>query len=232
MVNLPQVLKAPNLTELAYLSVKKHLLNGSLEEGQRLTEESLASQLGMSKSPVREALNRLESEGLVCIEARRGAFVRRFSAKETRDLFDTREVLEVHALSIAHITPQLLQDLSESLARTTHYVQQGNKLAHVEEDVSFHVLIARATGNNELCRILENIHQKSLLSRSRSYHLSASRAPLSHRNIYVALREGDRAAAQHAMREHIIFVRDSLLSSFTTRGQDAAPVPPADGSPS
>ncbi len=91
----------PNLTELTYRSIKAQLLDGTLREGMRLTEELLATQLGISKSPVREALNRLEAEGLVCIEARRGAYVREFSPKEISDLYDLREVLEMHSIAAA-----------------------------------------------------------------------------------------------------------------------------------
>src|ERR1700712_5638652 len=112
MLNLPKVPRAPNLTELAYLSVKQHLLNGGLREGSRLTEDALSSQLGISKSPVREALTRLESEALVVIESRRGAYVRKFSISETRDLYDVRELLEVHAVGIAKISPAMLQQLA------------------------------------------------------------------------------------------------------------------------
>jgi len=83
---LDKLPKLPNLTESAYLSLKQHMLDGSLVEGARLTEESLATKLGISKSPVREALNRLETEGLVRIESRRGAYVRKFTTLESRGL--------------------------------------------------------------------------------------------------------------------------------------------------
>ena len=95
--------KIPNLTELTYRSIKQNLLDGTLGELSRLTEESLATQLGISKSPVREALNRLEAEGLVCIEPRRGAYVRQFSPKEIRDLYELREILEVHSIDAANV---------------------------------------------------------------------------------------------------------------------------------
>jgi DNA-binding GntR family transcriptional regulator len=199
---------------MAYLSVKQHLLSGELAEGSRLTEEALSSQLGISKSPVREALTRLESEGLVIIESRRGAFVRRFSIRETRDLYDVREVLEVHAVSIAKLSPAMLQQLADSVERTRHNLEQGDMVAHVEEDMRFHGIIAAATENDELCRILENVQHKSLLSRAKTYHLSAATAPASHQKIYRALKQGDRAGAQQAMREHITFVRDALLESL------------------
>ena len=127
--------KIPNLTELTYRSIKQNLLDGTLGELSRLTEESLATQLGISKSPVREALNRLEAEGLVCIEPRRGAYVRQFSAKEIRDLYELREILEVHSIDAATITPKLLSDLAASVNRTKKYLKEGNKLEHIEEDM-------------------------------------------------------------------------------------------------
>ncbi len=153
--------KIPNLTELTYRSIKQSLLNGTFGESSRLTEESLATQLGISKSPVREALNRLEAEGLVCIEARRGAYVRQFSPKEIRDLYDLRIALETHSIETATITPKLLRELSASINRTKKFLKNGEKLQHIEEDLRFHSTITAAGGNEELSRVLENIQQKS-----------------------------------------------------------------------
>jgi DNA-binding GntR family transcriptional regulator len=209
-----KIAKPPNLTELAYLSVRQSLVDGSLGEGERLTEESLATQLGISKSPIREALTRLESEGLLCIEARRGAYVRMFSGKDVSDLYELRELLEVHAVGLAVITPVFLLELAESIERTQIHLQAGDRMAHVEEDIRFHNLISTATGNEELRRILENLNHKSLLCRSKTFELSATTAPVSHSRIYLALKEGDRGLAQKAMRGHIQFVRDSLLRSL------------------
>jgi DNA-binding GntR family transcriptional regulator len=208
--------KIPNLTELTYRSIKQNVLNGTLGELSRLTEESLATQLGISKSPVREALNRLEAEGLVRIEARRGAYVRQFSAREIRDLYELREVLEVHAIEAATITPKLLTDLSTSINRTKKFLKNGNKLEHIEEDMRFHNLITAATGNQELCRVLENVQQKTLLCRSKSYELSATTAPVAHAKIYQALKKDSKREARLAMRDHIVFVRERLLATFKT----------------
>jgi DNA-binding GntR family transcriptional regulator len=206
--------KIPNLTELTYRSIKESLLNGRFGELARLTEDSLAKQLGISKSPVREALNRLEAEGLIRIESRRGASVRRFSAKEVRDLYDLRAALEVHSIDAATITPKFLRDLGASIGRTKKFLKSGDKLAHIEEDMKFHGMITAASGNVELCRVLENVQQKTLLCRSKSYELSSSTSPVAHRRIYEALKKGDKREAQVAMQEHIVFVRDRLLGSF------------------
>jgi DNA-binding GntR family transcriptional regulator len=208
--------KKPNLTEQAYQSVKRQLLNGSFPEGSKLTEEYLSSALGISKSPVREALMRLESEGLISIEARRGAYVRRFSAKEVHDLYAVRALLVVHAVSIATITPRLLEQMAASIERTRKHLEARDKLHHIEEDIHFHGLIAGSTGNEEFRRILDNIQQKSLLCRMATFYLSAPTAPASHQKIYAAMRDGDREAAQREMYNHILFVRDTLLRSLET----------------
>lgn len=209
MLKLPRV---PNLTEMAYLSVRKYLLDGSLAEGERLTEEAVATRLGISKSPVREALNRLETEGLIVISPRRGAFVRRFTLEETRDLYNVREVLETYAVRVADISPRLVDELEQSVDRTREHLRNGDKLGHVDEDMRFHSLIAASTANSELMGLLENVQHKSLLSRSRTFHLSAPATPAGHTKILEALRRGDRAAAVEAMSEHITFTRDALLN--------------------
>jgi DNA-binding GntR family transcriptional regulator len=214
---LRKLRKPPNLTELTYLSIKKSVLTGSVEPSFRLTEEHIASQLGISKSPVREALNRLEAEGLIRIEPRRGAFVKDFSAKEITDLYNLRVVLELHSIHSAEISPLLLQNLNDSIERTETILKRGDRLAHIEEDQLFHRLIAEATGNEELCRIFENIQQKTLLCRYKSYELSATTSPVAHKQIYQALAYPDRAMAKMAMENHIVFVRDRLVSAIENK---------------
>jgi DNA-binding GntR family transcriptional regulator len=208
----------PNLTELTYRSIKDQLLDGTLREGMRLTEELLATQLGISKSPVREALNRLEAEGLVCIESRRGAYVREFSSKEVSDLYDLREMLELHAVGSAKVTPTLLREMAESIERTKTYLVTRDKVKHVEEDLRFHGLIAEASGNPEFFRVFDNVQQKSLLCRFKSYDLSGSGSPVGHGNILAALEKGDRQTAQAAMQEHIRVVKLCLLAAMAIDG--------------
>src|SRR5882724_6322032 len=115
-----------NLTALAYESIKRYILEGDLDEDSRLTEDFLSGQLGISKSPVREALNTLQSEGLIRIEPRRGAYLRRFTVKEVQDLYDLRETLEAHAVASAKVTPELIAKLEASIARTKKWLKAGD----------------------------------------------------------------------------------------------------------
>ena len=201
-----------NLTTLAYESIKRYILEGDLDEESRLTEDFLSGQLGISKSPVREALNTLQGEGLVRIEPRRGAYLRRFSIKEVQDLYDLRETLEAHAVATAKVTPELLASLEGSIGRTKKWLKAGDKLRHIEEDTRFHGSIADASGNRELCRVLSNVQNQIWLFRCKTYRLSSTTAPGAHRAILDALSANSKKAAEAAMREHIRLVRNRLIA--------------------
>ena len=205
-------LKIPsNLTTLAYNSIKEYILEGRLDENSRLTEEFLSSRLGISKSPIREALNRLETEGLIRIEPRKGAYLRRLSLEEVANLYDLREALETHAVRTAKLTTELFAELNQSLKRQRAFLKANNKAHYIEEDVHFHELLARATNNEHLRAVLENIQNQIWLSRRNTYELSSSMAPDYHEAIVKALEANNREKAQSAMRDHIQNVRQHLL---------------------
>jgi DNA-binding GntR family transcriptional regulator len=202
-----QKIEAPqNLTRLAYASIKAYILRQDLDEQTRLTEDLLSRQLGISKTPVREALNSLSTEGLIRIEARRGAYLRTFSLQEVKDLYNLREALEVYAVGVAQLTPEMIVALRRSATQTQKYLKANDKLGHIEEDMRFHELIATATGNAELCRVLANVQ-----CRRKTYNLSSSTAPKAHGAIVAALEKGDRPGAQTAMHNHISLVRQRLI---------------------
>src|SRR5437764_3615243 len=138
-------LKIPtNLTALAYRSIKDYILEGRLDEDSRLTEEFLSGHLGISKSPIREALNRLETEGLIRIEPRKGAYLRRLSPEEVHDLYDIREALETHVVRTARLAPALFAELHQSLKRQRSYLKANDRARYIEEDVHFHAQLANA----------------------------------------------------------------------------------------
>lgn len=211
MATIQKIGSSQSLTALAYENIKRYILEADLDAESRLTEDFLSEQLGISKSPVREALNSLQTEGLIRIEPRRGAFLRRFTAAEVRDLYDLREVLEVHALTTAQLTPELFKGLESSIQRTGNWLKVHDKMRHIEEDTRFHGMIAEASGNQELCSVLSNIQNKIWLFRCKTYNLSSSTAPDAHSRILNALQSHDRDAAQVAMRAHIRLVRDRLI---------------------
>lgn len=205
-------LKIPsNLTTLAYDSIKEYILEGRLDENSRLTEEFLSTQLGISKSPIREALNRLETEGLIRIEPRKGAYLRCLAVDEVADLYDLREALETHVVRTATLKPAVLAELQQSLKRQRAFLKANDRTHYIEEDVHFHAELAQATGNAHLCAVLENIQNQIWLSRRNTYDLSSSMAPDYHAAIVEALEANQREKAEAAMRDHIQNVKKKLL---------------------
>lgn len=205
-------LKIPsNLTALAYKSIKEYILEGRLDEDSRLTEEYLSGQLGISKSPIREALNRLEAEGLVRIEARRGAYLRSFSVKEVADLYDLREALETHVVRTGDFSPTMLKELQHSVERLRGYLKSNERSKYIDEDMAFHAMLAAATGNTRLCEVLQNLQNQIWLFRRKTYDITSSCAADSHEMIVDALIAGDRARAEGVMRTHISDVRMKLV---------------------
>lgn len=210
-------LKIPsNLTNLAYDSIKEYILEGQLDETSRLTEEFLSTQLGISKSPIREALNRLEAEGLIRIEPRKGAYLRLLSPDEVTDLYDLREALETHAVRTAKLSPALIAELHKSIRRQRAFLKANDRAHYIEEDVHFHAELAQATKNKPLCAVLENIQNQIWISRRSSYNLSSSSAPDHHTAIVDALEANDREKAESAMRSHIQTVRCRLVEFMET----------------
>lgn len=190
-------IKIPSdLTSLAYQSIKQSILEGRVDQECRLTESMLSTQLGISRSPIREALNSLATEGLITIEARRGASIRRFTEKEINDLYDLRKVLEIYAVATVAVTPQLLETLEKSIQRSKSLLRSNKKQEFIEEDMHFHDTIAKGTGNKPLAAMLANIQNQIWLCRCKTYNLSSSRAPQAHQSIVNALKQGDRAVAK------------------------------------
>lgn len=222
MLTLHKLGSEINLTEQAHRSIKRFILAGNIDTELRLTEEFFARELGISKAPVREALNALQTEGLVRIEPRRGTYLHRFSKKEIADLYDLREALEVFATQTAMLPVETLDALDASVARTCEYVATDRKAEHIDEDAHFHALIVGATGNEELQRVHGNIQSKLWLCRCQTYRLTSPDTPVSHRQIAEALRAGDRTRAAEITRNHIRTVRGALLNEVSA-GPSHAP---------
>lgn len=218
-----QRIKIPNsLTALAHQHIKEYLLSGKLGSGERITEEYIAGQLGISKSPIREALNRLETEGLIRIEPRRGAFLRSFDTKDVRELYDLREALETHAVLTARLTPELLSRLKKSVKLLLQQHKNNEKSGYILRDIDFHSEIALATANTRLVQTLENLQDQLRILRLKTFDLSSDRGVHAHANILECLTNNDREGAVEVMREHIRSTCDELCAYINAHEEEAA----------
>ena len=213
----------PTLTQQAYQRIRDGILSGSLTNGNRLTEDYLARALGISKSPVREAMNRLESEGLIEIQPRRGAFIRNFTPQDVDELYDLREALECHLVRNLKLTPAARKQLDNSVRKASVALEHGNRRQYISMDMAFHGILARCSGNARLRQVLDNMYGQLLVLRLHTYKLTGHNSPRQHRLILQALSQGDNSLAEKRMAEHIREVRLRLLDFMRERKTENPP---------
>jgi len=204
-----------NLTRQAYRSIRDEILLGKLNSGRRLTEDYFAERFEISKSPVREALNRLEAEGLVKIVPRRGAFVVDFSVQDVKEIYELRELLENAVVRGLKIKPKITSELRKILGRAKECIRKNDKLNYISADAAFHTILSKASENSRLSAILESMHNQLLILRHRTFELSGRTSVVEHGQILDALIQGKQRLAARLMVEHIRNVRNRLVKSLS-----------------
>ncbi len=206
------------LRELVFESLREAIIQGRLKPGERLMEMQLADDLGVSRTPVREAIRKLELEGLVVMIPRKGAYVSGISIREIADIFEVRAALEALAAGLAaeRITDGELEELERTLVHISEGSDRRDINAIVETDANFHDIIYRACRNDRLVQIIT--HLKEQIQRFRTTSLSQpgrSRDALSeHRAIVEAISDRNAEQARALAREHIENAEQSLLNAM------------------
>jgi DNA-binding GntR family transcriptional regulator len=220
----------------AYAALRAGILDGRYGPGTRLGEIETAAELGLSRTPVREALRRLGSEGLVESLPNRGARVRTWSADDLDEGYEVRALLEGLGArrAASRVTPEQLDRLA-ALADEMVTVDPslGHRPAGDFDDLAalnaeFHALIVRASGSGRLGETLAAVVQVPLVLRTyRRYTPEAlARSHAHHHEIVDALRAGDGTWAESVMRSHVLAARTVLLRSL--REEPPGPVPDRD----
>lgn len=196
--------------------IREAIIGGTLHPGERLKEERLARELGTSRTPVREALRVLQTEGLVAATPNRGAAVRTYTLAELEEIYEIRAVLEGHAAGRAaeRITRGQIDQLAASCDRFEELVTGADLRSLVEENAFFHGLILQVSDSERLGSMVREVVVLPLVYRSYVWY-SAEQARDSyafHRRLVDALEGGDAAAAQQVMRDHIAAARGVLIS--------------------
>lgn len=197
-----------SVREKAYEFLKSSVLSGHFNPGERLTEEHLAKKLGVSRTPVREALHKLESEGLIKALETRGFIVSRDSKDEVEELFELRAILEGYALRI--ISERISKEDLERLNGFIERAENALKRERIEEvfkwNTKFHdTLHGIVVEKKRLHRLLVNIRKYVLRYRrdTLQYPDGGKRTVDGHRKILLALRLKDPDLCERMMREHI-----------------------------
>lgn len=210
----PTLRAHPSLTEKVYGTLRDMIMNLELAPGTRLKDAELARQLGVSNTPVREALRWLTADSLVTTTPRRGTFVRRLTVEDYRKLSEIRASLEVLAarLSAERAGEQALAEISSAAAIHLRTVETGPRAKYLALDRRFHAVIAEASGNEILVSMLNSIADRIQIARyldqSREQDLLSGQE---HVAIAAVLEKRDGEEAARLMLKHIEANRDRTI---------------------
>ena len=186
------------LRDVVFYTLRQAILKGELKPGERLMEMQLANQLGVSRTPIREAIRKLELEGLVLMIPRRGAVVAKITEKDLRDVLEVRTSLEKLAIELAcqRMPDETIPDLRQALEAFKEALKKEDLTAQAEKDEQFHDVIFKSTGN-----------QREQMYRYRLEYLKDSsaheRLVEEHEAIIQALSVKDKEKAADIIARHI-----------------------------
>ncbi|WP_042277262.1 GntR family transcriptional regulator [[Clostridium] dakarense] len=195
------------LRDVVFENLREAILEGKLKPGQRLMEVQLAEQLGVSRTPVREAIRKLELEGLVVMLPRKGAYVANMSLKDIIDVLEIRASLEGLAASLAaeRINPDDIKKLEKISKEFEELTIASDVDTLLKKDVEFHECIFKATNNKKLHQLINSLWEQ--VYRFRVTYISDYDSSLSivneHKLILDAIKKGDNELAKKYAREHI-----------------------------
>ncbi len=203
------------LREIVYEDLKLRILTGNIEPGTRMMEVELAEDMGVSRTPIREAIRKLEKEGLVTIEPRRGAYASQISTDDMVEILEVRQTMEGFAAQVAaeKIDAERLKEIQETEAAYREAVESGNTQGMIFYDSKFHRLIVEASRNKTLMQMTETLQELSLRFRYLYYDdfKRAKKMPEEHVRIIEAIKAGDSEGAKNAVDIHIGGLKQAVI---------------------
>ena len=219
-----------SLVNRAYQELKQIILEHQVPPGGKLNEIGLAAALGISRTPVREALNRLGKEGFVEIFPQRGAFVIQYSAKDIHELFLIRENLEGLAAGLAaeRVTDKDLKRLESCIRGFKEPYQKTDIQRYARQDFKFHQTVVLMSDARRLINLISTLLDQIRIFRLTPFGLSNQMrsALIEHQTLVEALRRRDPEEADRRMRQHIRHVRDGVMDHiklFLGNGEGESP---------
>lgn len=207
------------LRDVVFNTLRRAILKGELKPGERLMEITLADKLGVSRTPIREAIRKLELEGLVVMAPRKGAKVASITERDLNDVLEVRKGMEVLAISLAckRITREELEKLETIEQSFQKLIESGNLTELAEMDVKFHDTIYQATNNQRLVQLLNNLREQMYRYRMEYLKDIAVRRTLAeeHKAICRALRERDEQQAEEYVSIHIDNQQKAIIRSLS-----------------
>ncbi|MEO6943845.1 MAG: GntR family transcriptional regulator [Lacisediminihabitans sp.] len=215
-------------TDRVHALLREEIITGSLVSGSLHSIYEIASRLGVSRTPVRDAVLRLADAGMVRIERNRGVRIRGLSVQDIREVFEARLLIEVPAAAHAavHATDELLRELGDRVTSLNYAVESHNLAEFNRQDRELHCAIVCSTGNQRLAELVESLrdathaHGVSTIGRSRSIReVHAEHSP-----IIDAIQARDAAEAARLMRKHLTTTGLLLMRQVATTAGEPPPL--------
>lgn len=218
------------LREIVFETLREAIITGQLKAGERLMEVQLAEEMGVSRTPVREAIRKLELEGLVVMVPRKGAYVADLSTKDIADVFEIRAALEALAAALAceRITEEELEELERLLVKVAECAEKNDLETLIQVDTQFHDVLYRASRNDRLVQIINNLREQ--IQRFRTTSLATPgrmrETVEEHKALVEAIAARNVELAQRLAQEHIENAENRLLEAI----REEMRVPQSEGS--
>ncbi|MBU0544520.1 MAG: GntR family transcriptional regulator [Proteobacteria bacterium] len=214
-----KLLNQNDLRNQTYQILKEMILRQEIGAGKKIIEDELAKRIGVSRTPLREALFRLENEGIVKIIPRRGAYVAKLSKKKAIEIFQIREVLEglVARLVVQNMDSKILERLKKCLKRIKSKPDTEQELMKfTNSETEFHALLLSASKNKILINMMKNINYHLQIIRLRTVAVPgrAKKTVEEHSRLLEIIESGDKEASEELMRQHIRSVFEVLVNDL------------------
>ena len=211
------------LRDVVFNTLRRAILRGELKPGERLMEIQLANKLGVSRTPIREAIRKLELEGLVLMIPRKGAEVAEITEKNLRDVLEVRCALEELAVQLAcdRIDEEGIRELHAAADRFRGRLDSDDITRIAEADEAFHDVIFKATGNDRLIQLLNNLREQMYRYRIEYLKKKECYPQLleEHATIIRSIEEHDKDSATRITGQHINNQVDTVVGTLKHRDE-------------
>ncbi|AOY75184.1 GntR family transcriptional regulator [Clostridium formicaceticum] len=211
------------LRELVFQHLREAILEGKLEPGRRLMEMQLAEELGVSRTPVREAIRKLELEGLVMMVPRKGAYVADVSVRDVMEVLEIRGALEGLAASLAaeRMTDEQIEMLRATAQQFKEYHLEQDTQGMIEKDIEFHEIIFLATRNQKLYQVSQSLREQIYRFRVKyiSEYSKSDQLVTEHDRILQAIAEREPEKAYIYGMEHIASLANHMMEQVWPAGK-------------
>jgi DNA-binding GntR family transcriptional regulator len=216
---LRKIKKPESLADQAYNLIRKDILTGTLAPNEELREEKFAMELGISRTPLREAIRRLATDGLVVLQTGKPAIVSSFTKEDALHQMEVRKLLETYNIEqvASFVTPTFINTLKDNLKHQKRAADKNDFHEFIDLDREFHLVLANQNPNKKLREMIHTINtgvNRAFLILANTYPISAMEASGEHEDIVTALEEKDEVAATKAMLEHMDNIERRFLHYY------------------